>query len=785
MGNRAALALAAFVGIATPLWAEVRGVRMDTAYLAAGAKTVATVLLDGDSPKDSRILVSIIRDVDVPDAAGGPAGRRMEELSNLLLSGTAEMPIEITGAGMLSGTFQIKAEVMAPGEATPSSVAWSAPVQVGVRPRVSLAGSWDVVRAEPLTFENKSRPKTWKAPAFDRPVTLPGAVTDDEWFRGWVTLRRAVDWTAAGGARPRFLRLSGVSNSALARVNNEVAGEVQPVGELDCELSHWGEYHSAFKGPDNKAARQMMYDASVRPPMVMPLPKALPAAGRATVEMKLRGTSGAFQKKPPYGIFGDLHFELTQDVFIKAVTFDTEKPGEKRRFKFQLTVVNDTGAPFHGRVRTVIGRYEGAHPYTGACPAYADAEQEITLPVGETRVDVARDETPRFDTCRATFLLLGKDGRVLDAEAQDFHTVTVEIRDRRDLYLNNERFFIKARGSWGEDANSRLQLRAMGANGFRAHRPAPSRLYPGLWSGADGIDDRYKDGLLTSAGPLLASVEKCTFFDPADTSNITRAVQKVIRDIAQCPGIIDWEATNELHGEPEEARVAILEAFPKLDPYHRPVLATKGSGEWEAEAREGRVAGVDIVGVQYLLSREAVDSVTAAITEQPIMSTEVNWNDMALHGQNLWRLWLEKGVCGSLLFDYSGNALQQPVPLIAPEEKNQTKGAILDFHRQLYQDFQVAARRLPDGRVLLECGNRMPYALNDIVLRIRHAGRFDLPKLAPGDAVALTLPPQHSPGEKERVIARAEYTTHSGLKHFVLLTPTVTAAPATEGGKAK
>ena len=77
----------------------------------------------------------------------------------------------------------------------------------------------------------------------------------------------------------------------------------------------------------------------------------------------------------------------------------------------------------------------------------------------------------------------------------------------------------------------------------------------------------------------------------------------------------------------------------------------------------------------------------------------------------------------------------------------------------------------------------MPYSLNNVVLHIQQVGRFDLAKLAPGDAITFTLPAQNSPGEKEHVIARTEYVTHSGLKHFVLLTPAVTAT--TEEEKAK
>ena len=301
------------------------------------------------------------------------------------------------------------------------------------------------------------------------------------------------------------------------------------------------------------------------------------------------------------------------------------------------------------------------------------------------------------------------------------------------------------------------------------------------------IDDRLRDGLLTSAGSaLLASCEKCTFWDPKDTSNIHKAVGSIVRRMGACPGILEWEATNELHGEPEEARVAILEAFHKLDPYHRPVMATKGSGEWEAEAHDGRVAGVDIVGCQYLMSREAVDSVTAAITEQPVMSTEVNWNDMGLYdGHRLYEVWLEKGVCGSLLFDYSGRALDTP---LSPAATTEPDHQLLSGHsaaaiRALYQDLVATAVRQPDGRVLLTVGNRMPYSLRSPVLTVRGVGQFKSRDLAPGDAVTIRLPAVQSPQVREPVVIRSEYTTHGGLKCLQILSPTVVAGPVDEGGK--
>ena len=494
------------------------------------------------------------------------------------------------------------------------------------------------------------------------------------------------------------------------------------------------------------------------------------------------------QSKPPYGILGAIYLDLLPSVYIRGVSFDTEKPGPQRRFKFALAMRNDSGKPFQGTLRTVYGSYQGKMPYTGPCPAVAAAGQAVTLPPGESTVEVLRDEPPRFDTCRATFLLVAGDGQVLDAAAQDFHTVTVEIRNRRDLYLNNERFFFKAHGSWAEDANSRLQLRIKGGNGFRGHRSAASWRVPGFSSEAANLDERYRDGLLTSAGSaLLASCEKCTFWNPKDPSNVNRAVRGILRPaLAQCPGVVQWEATNELHGEPEEARVAILEAFHKYDPYHRPVLATKAAGEWEAEAREGRVAGVDIVGCQYLLSKEGVDSITAAITEQPIMSTEVNWNDMTLYNEKqMYKVWLEKGVCGSLLFDYSGSALDQPVPLVPPDDgdRNGPWYMMRESHRALYQDLAATAVRQADGRVLLTLGNRMPYTLRNVVLTVRDLGQFQRAELKPGDGLTILMPAEYSPPVRERAVIRAEYATHGGLKCFQILTPRVAAAPVQEGEK--
>ncbi|MGD0090013.1 MAG: hypothetical protein ABSE73_08840 [Planctomycetota bacterium] len=754
-------------------------VRLDASYLVAGEKTKGMALMDlaPSLPKEMLLRVTLVREVDVPDDAtkqGGVSTATLLERPAGEQAGPVELPFEAAAEGMLCGKLHVKAELFPGKDSAPLSVAWSAPVLVGVRHRLDLAGEWAVEKVEPFVFEDKWRPKEWKLPENVKTLALPGTFDPalTQWFRGWVTVKREVKWQGAGGTpapQPRFLRVSGVWDSVLATVDGAKVGEVTPVEDLDC-LTHWVEFHSQFKGEQNRPKRLMMSDHDEYPALAWPLPKPLAAEGRATVELRLRGTSGLFRPKPSYGIHGDLHLELAPAVCIQAVSFDTEKPGEMRRFKFKLALANDTGKEFRGTLRAVYGQYAGTRSYTGPCPAYATAEQPLVVPAGGAAIEVLRDEPPRFATCRATFLIVSDNGKVWDGVAQEFHTVAVEIRDKREIWLNNERFIIKGRGSASDDPNKRWQLRVNGVNVIRGpNQPAH-------------IEDLLAGGLLTSAGgALLASCERCTFWNPKDTSNITRTVAGFVRTLGPLPGIIEWEATNELFGEPEECRVAIAEAFHKLDPYHRPVLATKGSGEWEAESKDGRVAGLDIVGVQYLLSKEAVESVTASITEQPLICSEVNWNDGAFAQQNMWQFWLERGLSGALLFDYSGGSTDQGVPLTPPPDNEPSWWMIRQFNRDMYQDLVANAVLREDGRVTVTVGNRMPYTLNKVALTVRNFGRFDLAALKPGDAADLLLPRQASPPANEFVALRADYCTHGGLPHTALLTPRV-AKPAPEGG---
>ena len=773
---------------ALPAYAEMIELKIDRAYLAAGEKAHGVVTLNlGTEPlKDAQLRVTSLNQISVPL---GPVAQYKEAksaakelLRQPVNASTGDVPFEITAADMLAGEIRIKAELLAGG--APLASTWSMPVQVGFRPRVNLDGDWAVTNVKLFDYNTGQRPKEWKAPEFST-IHLPGEFPGDYWFRAWVTAKREIEWKADGKMQPRFIHLSGIANSARVVVGGDDLGETLPVSEL-AVLTHWEEYHSPFKGEENLEKRMLLMDVDPLLPLTLPLKKSLGSAGKTNVELTIRGTHGR-SRSHAHGILGDLHLELAGDVNIKSIAFDTEKPSEMRRFKYKLTINNESGKEFSGNLRTVYGKYTGALAYTGPCVPYGEASQALKLPPGESTVEVIRDELPRFETCRATFIIQDAKNAAIDSDGFDFQAVAVEIRNRRDLYVNNERFIMKGQGGYCDDPNARWQMNVKGCNAVRGWNPLASKKYPGISTFADMANDRLTDGILTSAGSaLLASCEKCIFWEPKDTSNITKAVNNVMKTSAQCPGIIIWEATNELHGEPEECREAIQEAFHKLDPYHRPMLATKGSGEWEAESHEGRVRGTDIVGVQYLLSKEATDSVTAAISEQPIMSTEVNWNDGMLQNQNMWQTWLDKGVCGALLFDYGGNALNQPVPLVpVPNNDMSAGGLIRQVDRDLYQDLTPAAERQDDGRLLITLGNRMPYALHNIAISVRDYGKFDAADLASGDAATVLLPADFRVNNNDNVAVKVDYLTHGGLKHSVILTPQVKAAPAIKGGAKK
>lgn len=776
--------------------AAVDAIELPARYVAAGETLAGRVRLDVPEGGGGYLLVTAHTTVDVPTNRNGHAGTRHETVYAGAVKGTAAVavPIAVKAEGVLVGGLRLRATVFDRPGGTALSSAWSETVTVGVRRRLSLAGDWTVLDARPFPFGVGGQKEPYRPERLPETIRLPGTLDESGLtgkFRGWVTVKRTVPLKTGAALQPRLFYVHGASDSVKVAVGGVTIGEALPEADLDHSLSHWLYFHGFRTNPhipksdENKHFIRLIQSLEPHAPMRWPLPPAALARGTLEVQMELRGTSGghAYAQRVPYGILGDLHCELLPAVFVRSVAFDTTKPSDERRFHFRLAITNAGDQPFAGTIRTVYGQYEGAVPYTGACPSVDEATQAVSVLPGTHTVEVVRDEVPRFAACRATFILQGQAGKILDAATQDYHPVTVEIRDRRDLYVNNERFIMKGRGSHDTSRNQRWQLLINGTNTRRGMGRRPSRVFPALQSTADWVDDRLAEGLLHDTGPLLASCERCTFWDPDDMSRIERAVRHHVlrRGLYQCPGLIQWEATNELHGEPEEARIAITRLFHKLDPYHRPVCMTKGSGEWEAEAREGKVAGVDVVGVQYLNTKTATDSITATITEHPIMSTEINWNDGNMIAQDLWSYWLDKGICGALLFDYSGHSTDQPVPL-APPRDGRDWSTIQSSHRDMYQDLLASAVLRDDGRVALTVGNRMPYPLRNVVLQVQGVAEFDGAVLEPGDALTMDLPasavrraPHYAP---DHVPVFARYTTHRGLPHVAALTPDVR-----EGGK--
>lgn len=125
------------------------------------------------------------------------------------------------------------------------------------------------------------------------------------------------------------------------------------------------------------------------------------------------------------------------------------------------------------------------------------------------------------------------------------------------------------------------------------------------------------------------------------------------------------------------------------------------------------------------------------------------------------------------------------MPAVPPEDHDSSGPHYLvkESGRRLYQDLVASAVRQADGRVLLTVGNRMPYTLRQVVLTVRDFGRFEPPDLAPGDAVTVLMPLAQSPPVRERLVVRAEYVTHGGLRHLELHVPRVAAAPQGDSAK--
>ncbi|MGI6496383.1 MAG: hypothetical protein ACOX5G_09930 [Kiritimatiellia bacterium] len=743
---------------------------LHTPFLVPGETAKAEYVWEGGAAT-LRVFAAV--ETDVPLKRGADPASETKVLEKKL-DGAATNAVAFAVGPMVAGRVRFRAEVSDAGgmpllrETTP----WA---EVSIRRRIDLSGEWRVAKVEPFPVQRDGGAPDYAPDAFPAAMALPGTIAGGAWprgFRGWITLARTVE--LPGGGAPLFVSAEGVADSVALRVNGEEAAEMLPEEDLDSSLSHWSYFHGerlypGIKGrEDARRLARLLWDRDVLRDGLKAIVPPVPG-GKTELELVLRATSGSTRHQPPYGIHGDVTVSPLPPVYVEGIDFDTSKPGDLRRFAFSVRLANTTGKPFKGRLRAVYGQYAGATPYTGACPATDETVRDLAVPAGGCTVVVERDEVPRFATCRATFVL--QEGRTpVDAASADYHAVTVEIRDRRDMYVNNERFFAKGRGSSSASPNQVWQFLANGTNMRRGMDVSSWPRFPGLASRAAFMDAQLPAGILFDSGPVLASCEKCTFWNPDDTRNVERAVRYQIRTLAACPGLIQWEATNELFGEPEEARALICDLFRELDPYHRPVVMTKGGGEWEALARDGTVSGPDIVGVQYLGTREAIDALTATITEKPIQSTEINWNDPVLHRDGLWRYGLDRGVCGMLLFDYSGNSTDQAVTAIPPANLLPDEwNVVARAHREMYLDLECTARRLPDGRIAARFANRMPYALRDLSLAVRDGGRTRLPELAPGDACEFAVPASAATavgGEPNPwIVATASYTTHGGLKN--------------------
>ena len=323
--------------------AGVREVRVDARYVAAGDVVRGKILLSLPAEPAGRMTlrVSATRDVEVASAPDTATAQREPTASRSVEgAGGSEVPFSVSTRGILSGGVRVKAELLAEEgkEAAVLSAAWGAQVRVGVRRRVDLAGDWKPVEVEEWTALTHRPPQGWTLPQPEA-VRLPGSLDAafTEHFRGWVTLRRRVAWEAPPGLAPRFLLATGVQDGVLVSLNGAEVGEARSEKDIECTLTHWLEFHGKSRlGANNtKRNRNLMKDLDVLPLVAWPLAGALPAEGEAEVELRVRGTSSVFRRKPAYGIHGNLCLELAPAVHIRGVTFAPGAPMALRQAPYK------------------------------------------------------------------------------------------------------------------------------------------------------------------------------------------------------------------------------------------------------------------------------------------------------------------------------------------------------------------------------------------------------------------------------------------------------------------
>ena len=205
-------------------------------------------------------------------------------------------------------------------------------------------------------------------------------------------------WSGDGDLQPRAVLVDGASDRRRLRVDGVDLGETAPVEDM-AVLTHWVEFHSSVQRPGERAEADVVDCRRQRVSRRgSPLPKALPAEGKAEIEMTLRADQRRRCAACPSRLTASSTascLELLPAVYVKAVSFDTEKPGPRSGGSRSRSPWRTRRAGRStGKIRTVYGRYRPACPTRAACPQRDAAEQAVSCRPAESTVQVVRDETP-------------------------------------------------------------------------------------------------------------------------------------------------------------------------------------------------------------------------------------------------------------------------------------------------------------------------------------------------------------------------------------------------------
>jgi hypothetical protein len=597
----------------------------------------------------------------------------------------------------------------------PADVSGEAPGIAGVRKTIPLNGKWFGCFTDQIPAGKQSE-APWQA------VTLPlDAAAAAAWSKPAV-FRTEFLYAPDDGFVPRFIRLSKVQALASVCINGTYVGQYR------------GYYRLAYASEFGRPRSHLIPDGLLKP-------------GANEILIRLEEDT---LWKTPYrlgGIQDVPELVCTGKSFISSLDFLVGKPNEVATYTFIPGFVG----PRPRKFGLLVERFTGKDPYSG--PTEFVGYSKTDVPKHEARGTPGREETrtappaiswtshPHFATYRATVVLLGTGGRLLDAETTRFHTVYAEVKGK-DFLLNNEKFIAKGAVSLGG------QL--LGEDGLTYCNWFNFNMIRLDFMGRDWLDAMWRHGVLAMELVCFSVTELPRVWNPKFPEDTLGRIRPVVEEYAEHPAIIYWNSANEVSNADAAFLGALYDVYKKHDPYRRPVTY---AGIPSQETPDGQ----DVMGVNYGNTYEALKTYVEHAKGKPVFSTEWRVSDTPERLRQYWG-WLQG-------LNFAGGAEYGTVAMLGrsgqPNWEVATKG-----HKWMYRDLDVSGFLEKDGNHVLEVKNISLSSVRDISLyKAATADRYSVKEIGVGASVSIQVGREVPLDWRRTVTFFLKYTTHHGLPH--------------------